>query len=177
MIGCSKISEFPNSLKRIAKSFTGNFLYKFPYNGFEGRGFSSQYWLKLSTLPFWTKGTIELFKNCSSFLFEKNKNWRHSSVDSSTPSILPPWVWVPSTPSTLLSIYIWFESCRKDENKQKEAGIGPFLYIWAKVEESNVGRRQNCFLNYWNILMWNIWESRGLPRLSVTRFGEIPTSW
>ena len=28
-----------------------------------------------------------------------------------------PWVWVPSTPSTLLSICIWFVSCRKDENK------------------------------------------------------------
>ena len=44
------------------------------------------------------------------------------------PSILPPWVRVvPSTPSMLLSIYTWFVSCRKDENKQKEAEIGPFL--------------------------------------------------
>ena len=51
---------------------------------------------------------------------------RHSSVDLSTSSILPPRILVPSTPSMLLSIYIWFVSCRKDENKQKEAGIGPF---------------------------------------------------
>ena len=44
------------------------------------------------------------------------------------PSILPPWVRVvPSTPSMLLSIYTWFVSCRKDENKQKEAEIGPFF--------------------------------------------------
>ena len=46
---------------------------------------------------------------------------RHSSVDSSTPSILPPRVRVPSTPSMLLSINILFVSCRKDETKQKEA--------------------------------------------------------
>ena len=43
--------------------------------------------------------------------------WRHSSVDLSAPSILPPRVRVTSTPSILLSIYI--ELCRgKDENKQ-----------------------------------------------------------
>ena len=47
----------------------------------------------------------------------------HSSVDSSTPSILPSRVLVHSTPSILLSIYIWFVSCIKGENKQKR---GPF---------------------------------------------------
>ena len=53
---------------------------------------------------------------------------RHSSVDSSAPSILPPQVQVPSTPSMLFSIYIvqivylLFElECEKNENKQKEA--------------------------------------------------------
>ena len=58
----------------------------------------------------------------------------HSSVDLSSPSILPPQVRVPSTPSTLFSIYIVqivylsFElECEKYENKQKEAGIGPFF--------------------------------------------------
>ena len=49
---------------------------------------------------------------------------RHSSVDSSAPTILPPRVWVPSTQSRLLSLYL---SCEKDENKPKEAGFGPFL--------------------------------------------------
>ena len=39
---------------------------------------------------------------------------------------------VPSTPSTLFSIvqivYLSFElECEKNENKQKEAGIGPFF--------------------------------------------------
>ena len=55
---------------------------------------------------------------------------RHSSVDSSAPSILLPRVQVPSTPSMLFSIYIIqivylsFElECKKNENKQKEAGI------------------------------------------------------
>ena len=32
---------------------------------------------------------------------------RHSSVDSSAPTILPPQVWVPSTPSTLFSFIIF----------------------------------------------------------------------
>ena len=57
----------------------------------------------------------------------------HSSVDLSSPSILPPQVRVPSTPSTLFSIYIVqivylsFElECEKNKNKQKEAGIVPF---------------------------------------------------
>ena len=59
---------------------------------------------------------------------------RHSSVDLSMPSIQPPCIRVPSTPSMLFSIYIAqtvylsieFEY-EKNENKQKEAGIGPFL--------------------------------------------------
>ena len=50
----------------------------------------------------------------------------HSSVDSSAPSILPPRVRIPSTQSMLFSSYIWIVTCRKDENKQKEAEIGPF---------------------------------------------------
>ena len=51
---------------------------------------------------------------------------RRSSVDSSAPSILPPWVPIPSTPSTLLSIQIQVVKYWKDTNKQKNgAGIGP----------------------------------------------------
>ena len=53
----------------------------------------------------------------------------HSSVDLSAPSILTVRVWVPSTPSTLLSICIWILSCGKDEIKQKEDGIGPLKTI------------------------------------------------
>ena len=44
--------------------------------------------------------------------------------DPSAPYILRPGVWIPSTPSSLLSIYniiVWRE---KDESNQKEAGIG-----------------------------------------------------
>ena len=52
---------------------------------------------------------------------------RHSSVDLSVPTILPPWVRVQSTPSTLLSfvVFVLFLPCEKDENKPKEAGFGP----------------------------------------------------
>ena len=42
----------------------------------------------------------------------------HRSVDSYAPSILQPWVRVPSTPFSLLSIYILIESCGKGKNKQ-----------------------------------------------------------
>ena len=39
--------------------------------------------------------------------------WR-SWVDSSAPSILQPWVWIPSTPYILLSILISIVNCWKD---------------------------------------------------------------
>ena len=50
------------------------------------------------------------------------------------PSIPPPRVRVPSTPSTLSSIY-WIVKCGKGENKQKEAGIGEFFKknFWSQV--------------------------------------------
>ena len=55
-------------------------------------------------------------------------------MDLSAPSILPPRVRVPSTPSMLFSIYIvqivylsYELQCEMNENKEKEAGIGPFL--------------------------------------------------
>ena len=54
---------------------------------------------------------------------------RHSSVDSPAPTIMPPRVRVPSTPSMLLSfiVFVVYLSCEKNENKQKEAGYGPFF--------------------------------------------------
>ena len=67
---------------------------------------------------FWETLNLRVTSRDIRFAF---KGCHHCSVDLSVPSILPPWVWVPSTPSTLLSIYIWIVSCGKDENKQKEA--------------------------------------------------------
>ena len=55
---------------------------------------------------------------------------RHSSVDSSAPTILPPQVRVPSTRSMILSLtvkFVLYLSREKNENKQKEAGLGPFF--------------------------------------------------
>ena len=51
----------------------------------------------------------------------------HSSVVSSAPTILRPQVRIPSTPSMLYSICIEIVMRKKNENKQKEAGIGPFF--------------------------------------------------
>ena len=55
--------------------------------------------------------------------------WHTSSVDLSAPTILPPKVLVPSTPSMLLSfiVVVLYLSCEKNENNQKEAVIGPFF--------------------------------------------------
>ena len=48
-------------------------------------------------------------------------------VDWSMPTILPPRIRVPSTPSTLLSFIVKFVLfLKKNEIKQKEAGFGPF---------------------------------------------------
>ena len=54
---------------------------------------------------------------------------RHSLVDSSAPTILLPWVRVPSTPSTLLSflVFVVYLPCENNENKQKDVGFGQFL--------------------------------------------------
>ena len=73
---------------------------------------------------------------------QTNEGCRHSSVDLSAPSILPPQVRIPSTSAMLLSNYIWIVTCIKDENKQKEAGIGPFL-------TKKMGRQTKDFAKIW----------------------------
>ena len=50
-----------------------------------------------------------------------------SSVDSSAPSILTPQVRVPSTPSTLLPIYIDFYHVEKTNINKKWPGLAHFL--------------------------------------------------
>ena len=68
---------------------------------------------------------------------------RHGSVVSSAPTILQPPVRIPSTPSTLFSIFmqLWWE---KNENRQKEAGIGPFKKV---MDELHV-----CLISIFTIL-------------------------
>ena len=54
------------------------------------------------------------------------------SVDSSAPTIISPWVRVPSTPSMLLSLTVkilLYLPCEMNEKKQKEFGSGPFMKI------------------------------------------------
>ena len=69
----------------------------------------------------------------------------HSSVDLSAPFIVHPWVRVPSRPSTLFSIYIFqivylsFElDCEKNENKQKEAEVGPLFKKYITLTSEGV---------------------------------------
>ena len=67
--------------------------------------------------------------NCVIMLFIKVEitlGYRHSSVDSSAPSILPYWVRVPSTPSMLLSIR-YSQICVCIVNITKRNVFSPFL--------------------------------------------------
>ena len=52
---------------------------------------------------------------------------RHSSVDPSAPTIMWPWFRIPRRASTLFQCMfeLW---CETDANKQKEAGIGQYLF-------------------------------------------------
>ena len=54
----------------------------------------------------------------------------HSSVVSSLPIILRPWVQIPSTPSMLFQFLLLklLLELEKNENKQKEAGMGPCIF-------------------------------------------------
>ena len=62
---------------------------------------------------------------------------RHRSVVSSAPTILQPSVRIPSSPSTLFFKIVLFKLYR--ENKQKEAGIGPFFFVHKdKVLQKNI---------------------------------------
>ena len=58
-----------------------------------------------------------------------NLGCNNSSVHLSAPSILPPRVGIPSTPSMLSSIYVWNMSCGKDENKLKRGRDWPIKNI------------------------------------------------
>ena len=81
--------------------------------------------------------------NPYSFLAKNSfKGCRHSSFDWSAPTILPPRVQIPSTPSMLLSfiVFVLYLLCEKNKNKQKEARFGTFLKksFFSVLRESNL---------------------------------------
>ena len=57
----------------------------------------------------------------TNFPASKNLQHCHSSVVSSAPTIMRPWVRIPSTRSMLLSfiVFVLYLSCEKNENKRK----------------------------------------------------------
>ena len=78
---------------------------------------------------------------------------RQSSVDSSVPTILPPRVWVPSTPSMLVSllVFVLYLPWEKNKIKQKEAEFGPLKSfnndnIDKQVKDNS--RKRSYTLNY-----------------------------
>ena len=93
-------------------------------------------WCMLSILV--APGSIlPMMKQFSYFKSEKgrighSKRYKRKMIrqkNTSAPTILLPWVRVPNTPSTLLSFIVKFLpyfSSDMTENKQKEAGFGPF---------------------------------------------------
>ena len=55
--------------------------------------------------------------------------FHHSSMDSSAPTILLPWVWVPSWPSMLLSFivkFVLYSACVKNKNTQNRPCLAHF---------------------------------------------------
>ena len=102
-------------------------------------------------------------------------------MDSSAPSILPPWVWLSSTPPTLLSFIVKFVlyfslHCEKNENKQKEAGFGTFLK--RNEHERAVGFSCRPKRLWWTKMsLWTSVESFGwsLRNYCLTESGN--TNW
>ena len=88
------------------------------------------------------------------WLFVKQRfggGWcRHSSVDLSPLSILPPQVWLPSTPSMLLSfkvkcvLYLSLQCGNRTKINEKEAGFGPF-FNKVRYYSSNWVQKFNSF--------------------------------
>ena len=74
---------------------------------------------------------------------QKTNTGRHSSVDLSAPSTLPPRIRVPSSPPMLLSIYIDLCHVEKTKIKQKEGGLALFL--------NNSKRRTRAMVVKWSV--------------------------
>ena len=90
---------------------------------------------------------------------------RHSSVDSSAPTIQSPRVQVPSMPSMLLSFivkFVLYLLCEKNRNKQKEAGFGPFL-------------KQSIMI----LMLQTVWQFLSMPSAQSTLnfYDRLPAVW
>ena len=74
---------------------------------------------------------------------------RHSSVHLSVPTILLPWVRVPSTSLKLFSfiVIVLYLLCEKNGDKQKEAGFGPFKKrkLWQKITPPLINLKYEFF--------------------------------
>ena len=80
---------------------------------------------------------------CSSCKSTSKEGCRYSSMESSVPTILPHWVRVPNTPSTLLSFIVKFVLClawENYENKSKRGRVWPIKNIALLALELGRGR-------------------------------------
>ena len=85
----------------------------------------------------------------------------HSSVDSSAPTILPPRVRVPSTPSMLLSFivkFVLYLSCEKNEINKKRPGLAHFFI--KKYDHRVMNKKYTTPLPY----SWDVEQQKDILR-------------
>ena len=123
-------------------------------------------------------GALKIKELCSTPHFAlTNMGCRHSSVDSSGPSILLPLVWVPSTPLMILVICVWIVACGKYENELKKrpekclldhdgGSLVLILHAFYSYEpSSNLAAVLSCFY----------WASTGLVYVYLVIFKQCYT--
>ena len=124
--------------------------------------------LHFKSEPFWKRATSkELIQSWPLRIKTGKEGCRHSSVDSFAPTILPPRVWVPSTPSMLLSFivkFVLYLSCEKNKIKQKRGRVWPnFLKSETKSLDDLKDQRGRWFWESVNTLLLqtktvNVWS-------------------
>ena len=111
-----------------------------------------------------------------------------SSVDSSTPSIMPPWVRVPRKTSTLLTLIVKFVlclSCEKNENKRKRGQVCPICkanneqskctntMIPTLARKISEGLQQSVHCTAPTIQPWIIWMDKSRSYIKVQQHGYV----
>ena len=103
-----------------------------------------------------------------------NPGCRHCSVDSFVPTSLRSRVRIPCTPSVLLNGHCTVE---KDENKQKETGLGTDLKTFKTfIEHSSVRsvtRLLDYLFNTWPLSIMKIWKIASTIAKASSKFCQI----
>ena len=117
------------------------------------------------------------------------KGCHHSSVDSSAPSILPPPVQLPSTPSMLFSfivkfvLYLSMQCEKRTKINKKEAGFGPIkkrlqmMMAWIILKIFSK-RSRGPGLKKWFMITWGWgWSEIMCRNLILLPKSDIKNQW